>query len=84
MSRLVFITGSQLRRSEEAFCSHYVEDEDAVGVLSVEDPTRWLDNLSVSPASQFWRLRAASRMVEKLVDMVKDTLHQGARCIRIL
>jgi len=28
--RLVFITGSQLLRSEEAFSSHYVEDEDAV------------------------------------------------------
>jgi hypothetical protein len=80
----VVIAGSQCLWSQEAFSSHHVEDENTVGVLSVENPARRLDNLSVSPTSKFRRLRPTSRMVDELIAMMKDTLHQGARRIRIL
>jgi hypothetical protein len=83
-SGLILIAGSHYLRSQEAFSSHHVEDEDAVGVLPVENPARGFDNLPVSPTSKFRGLRAASRMVDELIDMMKDAPHQGARCVRIL
>jgi hypothetical protein len=83
-SGLVLITGSQHLGSQEAFGSHHKEDEDTVGVLSVEDPARRLDNLSVSPSSKLRRLRSAARMIDELINMLKDTLNQGARRVRIL
>jgi hypothetical protein len=81
---LVLIAGSQYFWSQKAFSSHHVEDEVALGLFSVKDPARGLDNLAVSPASKFWRLRPASRMADELIDMMKDALHQRARRIRIL
>jgi len=61
-----------------------MEDEDAVGFLPVEDSARRLDDLSVPPTSKLRRLRSASRMIDELIDMVKDTLDQRARRVRIL
>jgi hypothetical protein len=82
-SGLVLITGSQRLGAQEAFGSHHIEDEDAVGVLSVEDPARRLDNLPVSPSSKLRRLRSAARMIDELIYMMKDTLNQSARRVRI-
>jgi len=61
-----------------------VEDEDAVGVLPVKDPARRFDNLSIAPSSKLGRLRSAAGMVDELINVLKDTPNQGARCIRIL
>jgi hypothetical protein len=83
-SGLVLITGSQHLGSQEAFGSHHIEDESPIGLLSVEDPARRLDNLPVSPSSKLRRLRSASRMIDELIDVMKDTLHQRARRVRIL
>jgi len=69
---------------QKAFGSHHIEDEDAVRVLSVEDPARRLDNLAVSPPSKLRRLRSASGMIDELINMTKDALDQGACRIRIL
>jgi len=82
-SGLVLIAGSQRLWSQEAFSSHQVKDEDAIGVLAVENPARRLDNLSVSPSSKFRRLRSAARMVDELINMMEDALHQRARRVRI-
>jgi hypothetical protein len=83
-SGLVLITGPKHLGSQEAFGSHHIEDENTVGVLSAEDPARRLDNLSVPPSSKLRRPRSASRMIDELVNMMKDTLNKGARRVRIL
>jgi hypothetical protein len=83
-SGLILIAGSQRFAPQEAFGSHHIEDEDPVGVLSVKDPARRLDNLAVPPPAKLRRLRSASGMINELINMVKDTLNQGARRIRIL
>jgi hypothetical protein len=54
------------------------------GLLPVENPARRLDDLSVSPSSKLRRLRAASRMIDQLIDVMKNSLNQGARRVRIL
>jgi predicted XRE-type DNA-binding protein len=83
-SGLVLITGCQHARSQEAFGSHHMEDEDAAGILAVEDTARRLDDLSISPSPKLRRLRSASRMIDQLINMMKDALDQDTRCVRIL
>jgi len=61
-----------------------MEDEDAVRVLSVKDPARRLDNLSISQSSKVGRLRSASGVVDELINVLKDAANQGARCVRNL
>jgi hypothetical protein len=61
-----------------------MEEEDSVGVLSVEDPATRLDNLAVSPPSKLRRLRSGLGMINELIDMMKDTLNQGTCRIEIL
>lgn len=63
--------------------ARHVEDEDAAGVLAVGDPARRLDNLWAPPRSKF-RRRSASRVVDELINVMKDTLHQSACHVRIL
>jgi hypothetical protein len=83
-SGLVLITGCQHPGSQEAFGSHHIKDEDAAGLLAVEDTARRLDDLSISPSPKLRRLRSASRMIDQLINMTKDALDQDARCVRIL
>ena len=52
-------------------------------VDTIENSAWRLDDLPIAPAFQLGRFRAAFRVVCKLPDMLKHTLHEFARCLRI-
>ncbi len=61
-----------------------MEDNNAPAVITIENPTRRLDNLPVTPPAKFLRLGAAFRVFHKHGNMPKDSLDQPARRLRII
>ena len=61
-----------------------MQDVDRAPVIPVEDPARWLNNLSVTRALELQRAATTLRMVSQLLDVTNNAFDQLNRCRGIL
>src|SRR6266699_6878873 len=63
---------------EFSLATHDIQHVDAITVVPVEGAAGWLNDLAIAPATQFLWFRAAVRVSDQLLDVLKYALHQRA------
>ena len=78
------VTLDQPALAEAHLTTHDVEHKHSRAVVAVKRATRRLDNLAVARSPHFRRAGTALRLLRKLLDVLKNSLHETPRRLRVV
>ncbi len=81
---VVSVRFGKLRLAETHLTAHDVKDEDCLAIEAVENATLCLDNLAVTRLAHLRRTGTALGLLHKLLDVLKNSLNQTPRGLRVI
>ena len=77
-------TRQKLPLTKQALCTHDMQDKNLLAIEAVENPARWLNNLTIAGTPKLPWPTAALRVIGQLPHMIDDALDEFRGSYRIL